>query len=298
MGAPVFRHERTSPRSRLIRKQVLAHRDSKRLIDDGREPSDDRAHIEPNGPFVWLTLTRPDKANALDLQMIERLLVLLNEAETREETRVLIITGAGRNFCAGADLDELLSGGADKLRKMLERLRNFTTLLEQSRLITIAAVHGAVRAGGLELALACDVVMAEKSASFGDAHIARNLLPGGGSSVRLPRCIGWNRAKWMILSAASISADIARDWGLVLDVTEDGMLRERAQQTALSLMQGDPVTIKRAKMLMMMIGEQSFSAALEAEITTLQAHYHSDALKDGVGKFLDRKQRNIERGTT
>lgn len=247
-----------------------------------------RAGISQSESVVWLTLNRPAKANAVDMSMVKELHRLLDDAESRDSARVLIMTGAGRNFCGGADLAELATGGADHLRVFLETFQAITNRLERSHLLTIAAVHGAARAGGLELALACDVVVAARSATFGDGHLANGLLPGGGSSARLPRCIGWNRAKWMILSAAAIGAEQARDWGLVLEVFEDAKLHEDALRVAGSFARIDPGTLRRAKVLLATAGNQSMDANMRAEITTLEAHSHTAAMRSGIEGFRHR----------
>jgi enoyl-CoA hydratase/carnithine racemase len=257
------------------------------MTTDAIDPGS-RAAISQTESVAWLTLTRPAKANAVDMAMVKELHRLLDVAEARDSARVLIITGAGRNFCGGADLAELAAGGADRLRGFLEAFQAITHRLERSHLLTVAAVHGAARAGGLELALACDMVVAARSATFGDGHLANGLLPGGGSSVRLPRCIGWNRAKWMILTAAAIGAELARDWGLVLEVFEDADLHEGALRVAHSFPCTDAGTIRRAKALLAMAGNQSLDGNMRAEITTLEAHYHTEAMRSGVEAFLRR----------
>ncbi|WP_306181012.1 enoyl-CoA hydratase/isomerase family protein [Rhizobium sp. AN73] len=154
----------------------------------------------------------------------------------------------------------------------------------------VAAVHGAARAGGLEISLACDLVLAGRSATFGDAHLSKGLLPGGGDTARLPRVIGWQRSKWMILSAEAIDAETAKDWGLVFDVVDDAELLTVAESRALRMTRGDPKTIAQAKLLLSKIGEGTFSEALEAEIAALEVHWHSDSFQNGVGGFLSRNQ--------
>jgi enoyl-CoA hydratase/carnithine racemase len=259
------------------------------MTADAIDP-ESRADISQSESVVWLTLKRPAKANAVDMSMVKELHRLLDELEASDSARVLIMTGAGRNFCGGADLAELAAGGAGHLRVFLESFQAITHRLERSHLLTIAAVHGAARAGGLELALACDVVVAARSATFGDGHLANGLLPGGGSSARLPRCIGWNRAKWMILSAAAIGAERARDWGLVLEVFEDAKLHEGALGMARSFARIDSGTIRRAKALLATAGNRSLEANMQAEITTLEAHCHTEAMRSGIEGFLQHKE--------
>jgi enoyl-CoA hydratase/carnithine racemase len=255
------------------------------MTSDAIDPGS-RAGISQSESVVWLTLNRPAKANAIDMSMVKELHRLLDDAEARDSARVLIMTGAGRNFCGGADLAELAAGGADHLRIFLESFQAITHRLERSHLLTVAAVHGAARAGGLELVLACDVVVAARSATFGDGHLANGLLPGGGSSARLPRCIGWNRAKWMILSAAAIGAERACDWGLVLEVFEDARLHEGALRVAHSFAPIDTSTLRRAKVLLATAGNQSLDASMRAEITALEAHCHTEAMRSGIEAFL------------
>lgn len=246
--------------------------------------------VEKNGPIVWITLGRPNKANALNVDMILALSEALHAAEECSEARAVIIRGAGANFCGGADLSELLAGGSGGVRAMMDPLRNLLCRIEQSHLAVIAAVHGAARAGGLELALSCDAVVASEGATFGDAHLANSLLPAGGATARLPRTIGWQRAKWLILSATSISAATARDWGLVLEVSRDGELWESAERLARLIASADRETFKKAKQLLADTSDRFFSASLESEISTLEIHSQSTAFQEGVGGFLARKR--------
>jgi enoyl-CoA hydratase/carnithine racemase len=137
------------------------------------------------------------------------------------------------------------------------------------------------------------VILAARSCSFGDAHALIGLIPGAGSTARLPRAIGWQRAKWMILSGAPIGADTALDWGLVIDVVDDADLANRAQRFADSFLQIHAEVIYRAKGLLAMVSEQPLSASLEAEITALQAHYHSAVFQGGIARFLQRKNKSF-----
>jgi enoyl-CoA hydratase/carnithine racemase len=267
--------------------------DSVRSLSDGEAGIDSSSKnlARRAGPIVWVTLSRPEKANALDWETLAQLHDILVQSERDKSVRALIFSGAGRNFCAGADLAELLNGGSHGVRRFLHLLRRFLLGLERSHLISIAAVHGAARAGGLELALACDIILAARSASFGDAHVANGILPGGGSTVRLPRAIGWQRAKWLILSGAAIDAKTAREWGLAFDVVDDAGLMDSAQLVAEGLIQANTEVLGHAKHLLAGVGERSLSASLEIEIATFETHYHSEAFQSGVTRFLKRPKR-------
>lgn len=246
--------------------------------------------VARHGSTVWATLTRPHKANALDMRMLMELQQLLSQSEDDTTVRALIFTGAGRHFCSGADLDELLSGGSPGIRIFMDIFRTLLNGLERSHLITIASVNGAARAGGLELALACDVIIASQSATLGDAHVHNGLLPAGGSTVRLPRSVGWQRARWLLLSGASIDAATAREWGLVLQVVSDGDLIERTEETSRALISSNFNVLGKAKALLANVSEQPMRDSLEAEIATLEAHYHSYEFQAGIRGFLRRRK--------
>lgn len=254
---------------------------------------DDRVRLnaiaERQGRIVWITFSRPQKANALNSETLSLLIEAIDLAEKEGVAEAAVISGQGANFCAGADLTELLSGGSEGVRNLLSLFREAAFRLERSHLVVLAAVHGAARAGGLEIALACDIIIAGTSASFGDAHLSKGLLPGGGSTVRLPRAIGWQRGKWMILSAEAIDARRAMEWGLVHNVVDDADLLSAAAQLASTFFRTEPQTMKRAKRLLATVDEQPMSAALEEEIVTLEAHWHSQEFQNGVGGFLSRR---------
>jgi enoyl-CoA hydratase/carnithine racemase len=233
-------------------------------------------------------MSRPTKANALNLRMVDLLTRELEAAEADMTIRAIVLAGSGANFCAGADLAELLDGGAPWIRQMMDSLRTLLLKMERSRLAIVAAVQGAARAGGLEILLACDAVAAAESATFGDAHLANGLLPAGGDSVRLPRVVGWQRAKWLILSAEPIPAGTAVTWGIVTEVCADGDVLASAERLALLLARTDPETFAQAKWLLATLPELTFTEALEAEITTLEAHAKTAGFRSGISTFLGR----------
>ncbi len=170
------------------------------------------------GGLATLTLNRPDKLNALDTQAFEELDAHLAalEGET-ERIGCVVLRGAGRGFCAGADLQSIGAATATFKPKVIDRLAG----LPQP---TVAAVHGVCFTGALELALACDFILAERSARFADTHGKWGLVGAWGMIQRLPRRIGTAAAKTMMLTARTVEAGEAKDLGLVDMLAEDGGL--------------------------------------------------------------------------
>lgn len=236
--------------------------------------------------ICWITLDRPHKANAVSSSLLADILGAMDAAEAQPDVHAVVLSGAGHHFCAGADLAELLEGGAVAFRRLLDNFRDVCLKFERSPLPVVAMVHGAARAGGLELMLCCDAVVAADSATIGDAHALRNLLPGGGNSVRLPRTIGHQRAKWMILSGAAITAAQGAEWGIVTRVTTQENLRQAAIELAGEVSVAHRDTIERAKSLLFHADALGFEAALENEIVTLEQHAASDALQRSLNQFV------------
>lgn len=175
--------------------------------------------VEDHGDGLrMLTLNRPDRLNALDGELVHRLIAELDRAaDSHPDVRVLVLRGAGTSFCPGADLKWASSGGLrgrgahaafqDSLNRMCGKLSTAPQAV-------VAAVHGYALAGGLEMALACDIVVTAEDASLGDEHINRPILPGGGGSQRLPRKIGQSRALFYLLTGRRMTGVEAARYGL------------------------------------------------------------------------------------
>ena len=242
-----------------------------------------------------LTMNRPEALNALTPAMIAGFTTALDEAEADPAVRSIVITGEGRAFCAGADLKAALSAmgeGTDPSRDAAAFLGSISALtdrLEQSRLPVIAALNGTTVAGGIELALACDLVIAVRSARIGDGHARYGLLPGGGGSVRLPRRIGVGRAKYLMFTAQLLEAEVLREWGLVNEVVDDDRLPAAIEQLVLRLADKSPVGLARMKQLLTDSLEQPPAAAMRAELTTAALHYHSHDRAEGLAAFAEHR---------
>ena len=170
--------------------------------------SDARILRQDDGGLCTLTLNRPDKLNALDTRTFEELDAHLSEIEQQETVGCVVLRGAGRGFCAGADLNDIAAATIAFKPKVIDRL----AALPQP---TIAAIHGVCFTGALELALACDFIVAEAGARFADTHGKWGLVGAWGMIQRLPRRIGVPAAKTMMLTARTVEADEAKALGLI-----------------------------------------------------------------------------------
>ncbi len=186
--------------------------------------------VDRQPPVALVTLNRPQQMNALSSELRLAIGHALAQLEADQTIRAVVLTGAGRAFCAGMDLAELSSGGSEASGydlavagqdEMRDGLAGFSGAL-------IAAVNGAAATAGFELALACDLIIASTHAKFLDTHARVGILPGWGLSVRLPRLIGMARAKEVSLSGNALQADRAHEWGLVNRVVESGELIEES----------------------------------------------------------------------
>ncbi|WP_395109621.1 enoyl-CoA hydratase/isomerase family protein [Actinomadura sp. SCN-SB] len=184
---------------------------------DAEADSDRPLLVRRRGEAAWLLLNRPDRRNALDPALTDALAAEVAAAAADDTVRVLVIGGVGEGFCSGADLGYLHAcarTGRDPL-DFLTRVSDTFTAVAGSGKPVLAAVHGHVVAGGLELALACDVVVAREGTLIGDGHLRHGLLPAAGSSLRLPRRIGEPLARWLLLTGELVPAERLAPSGLV-----------------------------------------------------------------------------------
>lgn len=197
------------------------------------------------GTVARLTLARPDKLNPLDWSTVKELRAAVAEIEDHLEVDVVVLTGQGRSFSAGGDLEGYLRLYAhpEEFRAFLDDFFEMLNSIEAARAVYVAAINGVTVAGGLELLLACDMAIAADTARIGDGHLNFGQLPGAGGSQRLPRAIGLMRAKHLMLTGELLSAAEAERWGLVtrvvpaveLDTAVDALLADFATKSPAGL---------------------------------------------------------------
>ncbi|HZB48119.1 MAG TPA: enoyl-CoA hydratase/isomerase family protein [Mycobacteriales bacterium] len=175
---------------------------------------------EEKDGVLTLRLNRAEALNALSGELVAGLAAGVAGAAADDAVRVVVITGSGRAFCAGADLREAreLVGDAAAFRGWLLEWRAAFDSFERCGKPVIAAVNGLALAGGLELALSCDLIVASDAAGIGDAHVRYGLVPGGGGSQRLPDAVGTRWARWLMYTGETLDAATAHRIGLVQQV--------------------------------------------------------------------------------
>jgi enoyl-CoA hydratase len=246
--------------------------------------------IESEGGVRILTINRPEKRNALNAEVRERLAEAIDQATADPEARVLVFTGAGdKAFVAGADVGEFAG------RSPLEQRRAMTapTVFDKvwnAPLPTIAMINGWCLGGGCELALACDVRIGADTATLGQPEVRLGIIPGGGATQRLPRLVGYGKALQLILSGATLDGVAAYEIGLLDEVVPASELRERTLEIARAMADKSPVTLALAKRAVRAALELPLSAGLEQERDLFALAFATEDKAEGVAAFLEKRK--------
>jgi len=245
------------------------------------------------GTTAWITLNRPEALNAMSPALTDGLLAALDTFE-RARPRVVVITGAGRAFSAGGDLksfrEAVSSGGHDRFVEGLRRAQASFRRVEELPCPVIAAVNGVAVAGGLELVLACDLVIAAESARIGDGHARYGIIPGGGSTARLPRKLPVTVAKRLLYSGELWPARDFLAWGLVNEVVPDAELRARATELASQLARNSPLGLAWIKRLVNDGLEQPTEVAERGELAAFASYARSEDFLEGLTSFQEKRE--------
>ncbi|WP_250454552.1 enoyl-CoA hydratase/isomerase family protein [Caballeronia sp. ATUFL_M2_KS44] len=237
-----------------------------------------------------LTLNRAERMNALDGPTLQSLNDAVRDcASAAGQVKVLVIRGSGRAFCAGNDLKWLASGVlADRAAHMRHQdlMQDTYERLESAPQIVLASINGYALAGGFELALACDVIIADEAAEFGDEHIRRSLLPSGGSSQRLPRKLGLQRAMYYLVTGRRMTGRDAADMGLAALAVPSLQLESATLALAEEIAQADALALASMKQMARRAMELPLSDGLRYE-RWMQHRYRTESpsLEAGVQGF-------------
>lgn len=246
------------------------------------------------GPVAVATLNRPQALNSFTRQMHRDLWAALDRAEANPAIRALVITGAGRGFCAGADLSEFdFTPGPDLVERanpgpVIDQAFNPTVRrLQQLRMPTIAAVNGVAAGAGASLAMTCDIAIATPQASFIQAFSKIGLIPDAGGSWLLPQRLGMARAMALAMTGDKLTAVQARDWGLIWDVSDDCVTAALALAQRLAVMPTKALVATRE--LLQRAGSRTLDQQLDAERDMQSALGRTHDYIEGVLAFREKR---------
>lgn len=256
--------------------------------------------VERDGHVVTLTMNRPDARNALNPEMICRLADAWDMIDSDDGVRVAILTGSHGHFCAGADLDKLVSRSLKGLppeSDWEQRIRDdyqviFRGLLRSKRTVKplIAAIEGSCIAGGVEILQATDIRVAGEGAKLGVSEVRWGLFPQGGSTTRLPRQIPFTRAMEVLLTGDHYSAKESLEMGLIGRVVPDGKALDVAREIAGRIAENGPVAVRNIKRAVLEAEGLHEDAAREIEMRLGMEVFSTEDAKEGPKAFKEKRK--------
>jgi 2-(1,2-epoxy-1,2-dihydrophenyl)acetyl-CoA isomerase len=249
--------------------------------------------VEKRAGYRVITLNRPQRLNAFTEAMHRALMAALNDAEADPECRALLLTGAGTGFCAGQDLNDRIARGEAKpdLGASLDAFYN--PLVRKLRALpfpVVAAVNGVAAGAGANIALACDIVIAARSASFVQAFARIGLVPDSGGTWVLPRLVGAARARGLALLAEPLPAERAADWGLIWKAVDDDTLRGEAEGMCARFAAGPTFGFAQIKRALDASEHNDLSTQLDLERDLQRQAGASPDYMEGVRAFVEKRK--------
>jgi enoyl-CoA hydratase len=246
--------------------------------------------VERRERVAIVTINRPEKRNALNIQTREEGARLLEELRDDESVGVVIFTGAGdKAFIAGADIAEFAGRTALTQRDVMTG-RSLFTAIDTFPKPVIAMVNGYCLGGGCELALACDIRIASETASFGQPEINLGIIPGGGGTQRLTRLVGEGKAMELILTGDIINAQTAYNLGLVNMVVPAADLEAKTMEMANRIAEKSPVALRMAKEAVKLASRSNLDEGLRREVDLFALCFSSEDKDEGVRAFLEKRK--------
>jgi 2-(1,2-epoxy-1,2-dihydrophenyl)acetyl-CoA isomerase len=253
----------------------------------------EQIRFETADGIARITLNRPDRLNSFTTQMHGELRDALSRVATPGDARVLLLTGAGRGFCAGQDLsDRAVAPGAapvDLGASIAENYRPLVLALRDLPLPVVCAVNGVAAGAGANVALACDIVVAAKSASFIQAFCRIGLVPDSGGTFFLPRLVGTARAMGLAMLGDKLSAEQAAAWGLIWKCVEDAELVTTTDALLTQLAQAPTRGLAAIKRALHASAGNTLEQQLDLERDTQRELGYSDDYREGVAAFLEKR---------
>lgn len=246
--------------------------------------------VESSGPIASITINRPEAKNALNRAVLAEIKEGVQKIAQDRNHRVLIISGQGGTFCAGADIAEMKGLTAAQAEDFARHGHDTMNAIAGSDLISVAAMGGYALGGGLELALACDIRIAANTAKMGLPEVGLGLLPGFGGTQRLSRLVGRARAIELVCSGEIITAEQAERYGIVQKLVAPESLLDEARAFAEKFIKGRaPGAQKTARWLVVSGLELPLSAGIEREINTFGELFNTREPVEGLSAFLEKR---------
>jgi 2-(1,2-epoxy-1,2-dihydrophenyl)acetyl-CoA isomerase len=243
--------------------------------------------------IATLTLNRPDKLNSFTAEMHGEVRAALEQLAADKTVRVLVLTGAGRGFCAGQDLGDraVAPGGApvdlgDSVEKYYAPL---VLALRALPMPVICAVNGVAAGAGANIALACDIVIAARSASFNEVFCKLGLIPDTGGTYFLPRLIGSARATGLAMLGDRLTAERAEQWGLIWKCVDDAALADEVAALARHFSTAPTLGLARAKQALQASGLNTLEQQLALEAGMMRELGYTEDYREGVSAFMEKR---------
>ncbi len=248
--------------------------------------------LEKQGHVAVMTVSRPEALNALNSATLDEMIEAAGKVREDESIRVLIVTGEGKAFVAGADIAEMKDLNGEQGRAFGLKGQAALTAIEQLPIPVIAAVNGFALGGGCELSLCADIRIASEKARFGQPETGLGITPGFGGTQRLPRVIGLSKAMELILTARMIKADEALSLGLCDKVVPPESLMEEAMKLAQTIAANAPVAVRNSKAAIRRFTGASLKADLEAEAALFGACFETNDQKMAMEAFVNKAEKS------
>ena len=251
--------------------------------------------LERRDGVATITVNRPDALNALNPTVLHDIAAAATELVGDDTLDVVIVTGAGRAFVAGADIKAMIDYSTEEAEEFSELGHRAFDAIAALPVPVIGAVNGFALGGGLELALACDLLYGSSKAKLGLPEVSLSVIPGWGGTQRLGRLIGWHKARELVFTGQHIGADEAQRVGLLLDVFEPDELIGKVNEIADKIASNGPLAVRAAKRAMREGSSAGLSSAMAAERSAFGGLFGSADQREGMTAFVERREANFTR---
>lgn len=249
---------------------------------------------EKENNVMKITFNNPEKLNALTAEFLEEYNCLLDEIESDKSLQVIILTGAGKAFVAGADIELMSTMTPEEAARYSYNTTEVYRRMEGMSKIFIAAINGFALGGGCEMTLACDLRIASRKAKMGLPEVGLGIFPGGGGTQRLPRLIGMAKAKELVYTGKTISAEEAERIGLVNYVVEPEELAAKAEELARQILKNSKTSVRLSKEAFNNGIQMDIISAMNLEKNLFSLCFATTDQKEGMKAFLEKRPANFK----